>query len=113
MDRKDVEAIVKRVLEEMGMGPKKEKKVIITVVGKDRPGIVASISGKIASFNVNILEISQTILSGYFTMTMVCDLSTGNTDFSTFKHELEKEGERIGVRVYVQDEEIFRYTQRI
>ncbi len=113
MERKDIEAIVKRVIQEMGLEPTKGKKVIVTVVGKDRPGIVAAMSGKIASFNVNILEISQTILSGYFTMTMVCDLSTGNTDFSTFKQELEREGERIGVRVYVQDEEIFRYTQRI
>ncbi|XRO75792.1 ACT domain-containing protein [Methanocaldococcus sp. 28A] len=88
-------------------------KVVVSVIGKDRTGIVAGISKVLAENNVNILDISQTIMDNLFAMIMLVDISNAKVDFTTLKNELEKAGEELGVKVIVQHEDIFKYMHRI
>ena len=88
------------------------KKTIITVVGKDTVGIIAKVCTYLAQNGVNILDISQTIVQGYFNMMMIVD--TGNVkSFEVFSRELEQIGEEIGVVIKCQHEEIFERMHRI
>lgn len=89
------------------------EKAIITVVGKDNVGIIARVCDYLASKNVNILEISQTIVDGYFNMMMITDVSHTSTDIGTMGNELHAIGEEIGVVVRCQHEEIFHKMHRI
>ncbi len=88
-------------------------KVIITVVGKDTVGIIAKVCTYLAANKINILDISQTIVSGYFNMMMIADIAGSKKDFEQISDDLAKEGEEIGVRVLVQKEEIFTKMHRI
>jgi ACT domain-containing protein len=88
------------------------KKVIITVVGVDTVGIIAGISAYLARNKVNILDISQTVVGGFFNMMMVVD--TGDIkSFDVLSRELEQLGEEIGVVIKCQNEEIFNRMHRI
>ncbi len=89
------------------------KKTIITVVGKDTVGIIAKICTYLAENQVNILDISQTIVQEYFNMMMIVDMQKAEKDFGTIAGELEKIGEEIGVMVKVQHEDIFNKMHRI
>ncbi len=89
------------------------KKAIITVLGHDRVGIIHAISGVLANANVNILDINQTILQGYFTMVMVVDLIGSTMDFSALKELLGRTGEDMGLHVNIQHEDIFKFMHRI
>ena len=86
-------------------------RAIITVLGSDRPGIVAAVAGELSGREANILDISQTILQGIFTMTMLIDL--GSADFSELKASLEALSESLGVQINLQREEVFRYMYRL
>lgn len=88
-------------------------KVIVTVVGKDKVGIIASVTTALAKAEVNILDISQTIMQDFFTMIMICDMSKANMDLSSLKNTMDEEGKRIGVKITVQHEEIFQFMHRI
>ncbi len=88
-------------------------KVIITVVGKDTVGIIAKVCTYLAANKINILDISQTIVSGYFNMMMIADIAGSEKVFEQISDDLAKEGEEIGVRVLVQKEEIFTKMHRI
>jgi ACT domain-containing protein len=88
-------------------------KGIITVVGKDRVGIIASVCTYLAEEKVNILDISQTIVSGYFNMMMVVDLTTCTNKFDDVVLALKKRGEEIGVDIRLQREDIFNSMHRI
>lgn len=88
-------------------------KGIITVLGKDRVGIMASVCGYLADEKINILDISQTIVSGYFNMMMVVDLSTCSHRFDDIVDELKKRGREIGVDIRLQREDIFNSMHRI
>lgn len=88
-------------------------RVIITVVGKDTVGIIAGICTYLAKSGINILDISQTIVSGFFNMMMIVDMSGGSVDFDTLADELEKIGKDIGVDVRCQKEAIFDCMHRI
>ena len=81
-------------------------KAIITVIGKDKSGIIASISGLLAEELVNIEDISQTIVQGNFTMIMVCDLGD-NISVAELSGALDKTGKEAGVIIRVQHEDIF------
>ncbi len=88
------------------------KKTIITVVGKDTVGIIAKVCTYLAQNGVNILDISQTIVQGFFNMMMVVD--TGNVkSFEKLSKELEQIGEEIGVVIKCQHEEIFDRMHRL
>ena len=88
-----------------------ENRAIITVLGSDRPGIVAAVAGELSERKANILDISQTILQGIITMTMLIDL--GPADFSDLKSRLEELSETLGVQINLQREEVFRYMYRL
>ena len=89
------------------------KKTIITVVGKDSVGIIAKVCTYLAESNVNILDISQTIVSEYFNMMMIVDTNNANKAFDELASELAKLGEDIGVNIKCQREEIFSKMHRI
>ncbi len=89
------------------------KRVIITVVGKDTVGIIARICTYLADHGMNILDISQTIVSGYFNMMMIVDMSAANETFDAAADALEELGKDIGVVVKCQREEIFDSMHRI
>ena len=88
-------------------------KAIITVVGKDTVGIIAKVCTYLAEHRINILDISQTIVQGYFNMMMIVDISALDSSFGQAAEELEKLGEVIGVSVKIQREEIFTKMHRI
>jgi len=89
------------------------KKTIITVVGKDTVGIIAKVCTYLANNRINILDISQTIVDGFFNMMMIVDLSGAEKPFDTVSDELVQIGEEIGVIVKCQREEIFDSMHRI
>ena len=89
------------------------KKIIITVVGKDTVGIIAKVCTYLAENSINILDISQTIVSGYFNMMMIADMNNSGKDFGEVCDDLDKIGENIGVSVKCQKEEIFDSMHRI
>ena len=88
-------------------------KIIITIVGKDRVGIVARTCNYLAENGMNILDITQTILQEYFNMMMIMDISGSPKSFDDMAKELEKVGEDIGVTIRCQREEIFTSMHRI
>ena len=87
-------------------------KAIVTVIGKDKPGIIAKISTDLAEKNVNIEDISQTVVQGNFTMIMLCKLPDGLSVTELADH-LYLSGEEIGVSVHVQHEEIFNAMHKV
>ena len=89
------------------------KRTIITVVGKDIVGIIAKICTYLAENGINILDISQTIVQGYFNMMMIVDTNLTQKDFGVIVKELEQLGENIGVIIKCQKEEIFNQMHRI
>ena len=91
----------------------KQQKTIITVVGKDTVGIIAKVCTYLAENGINILDISQTIVSGYFNMMMIADFNGSKKAFGDCQEDLEKLGEEIGVDIKCQGEEIFQKMHRI
>ena len=89
------------------------KKRIITVVGKDSIGISAKVCVYLAENSVNILDIAQTIVGGYFNMMMVVDIQESSKSSEIFANELIEIGEEIGVQIKVQHEKIFETMHRI
>lgn len=89
------------------------KKTIITVVGKDTVGIIAKVCSYLAENGVNILDISQTIVQGYFNMMMIVDTNACGKQFGDLADELAALGESIGVVIKCQKEEIFDSMHRI
>lgn len=83
-------------------------KAILTVIGEDKVGIIAGISNKMLEYKINILDVNQTIMQGFFTMIMVLDIKDMNVSFEEVKAGLNAEGERLGVEVKIQKEEIFK-----
>ena len=86
---------------------------IVTVIGRDRVGIIAAVCGKLAELNVNILDITQTILKGNFTMVMSVDAGKANVVFDQLATALEKLGEQMSLSIRIQREEIFDAMHRI
>lgn len=89
------------------------KKCVITVVGKDTVGIIAGVCTYLAENGINILDISQTILAGYFNMMMIVDVSAAVKGFDGILSDLDRLGAEIGVSIKCQREEIFDRMHRI
>ena len=87
--------------------------VVVTVVGVDKVGIVAKISGLLARHNVNIIDISQTIMGDLFTMIMLVDMEKADLSLEALSKRLETLSKRIGIQIIVQHERIFRFMHRI
>ena len=90
-----------------------KNKVIITVVGKDTVGIIAKVCTYLSEGSVNVLDISQTIVSGYFNMMMIVDMANATASFAAISDQLDALGEEIGVTIKCQKEEIFEMMHRI
>lgn len=88
-------------------------RAIITVLGSDRSGIVAAVASALAAHDINILDISQTILQGIFTMTMLVDMGTSDVDFATVQSQLSDLSEQLGVQITLQREEVFNFMYRL
>ena len=88
-------------------------KAIVTVVGKDRVGIIANVCTALANFNVNVLDISQTVMQGYFTMMMATDVSAANLPMAKLATEMENLGKQMGLSIRIQREDIFEAMHRI
>jgi ACT domain-containing protein len=86
---------------------------VVSVLGADRVGIVAGIASVLARHNVNIVDISQTVVRDIFSMIMVVDLSKADVDIGQLRKELEEEGKRLGVMVGIYHIDVFKYMQRI
>lgn len=89
------------------------KRIVITVVGKDTVGIIAKVCTYLANNRINILDISQTIVQGFFNMMMIVDISGATKDFDVISEELEQTGKEIGVIIKAQREDIFDKMHRI
>ena len=88
-------------------------KAIVTVVGKDRVGIIAAVCVKLAEYNINILDITQTVLQDYFTMMMVVDVSGCTIPLADMVVLLENQGKDMGLSIRLQREDIFEAMHRI
>lgn len=89
------------------------KKTIITVLGKDKVGIIAKVCVYLSQNNINILDIAQTIVDGYFNMMMVVDIADASKDQARINEELGDLGKEIGVQIRAQSEEIFNMMHRL
>ena len=88
-------------------------KAIVTVIGEDRVGIIASVCADLAAFNVNVLDISQTVMQGYFTMMMVVDVSGATCPMAELAQRLEEKGKEMNLSIRLQREEIFKAMHRV
>ena len=88
-------------------------KAIVTVVGQDRVGIIAGVCTALAEFNVNVLDISQTVMQGYFTMMMATEVSECNVPLAELATRMEAIGKEMGLSIRVQREDIFQAMHRI
>ncbi len=88
-------------------------RAIITVIGKDKTGIIASVSGMLAQYGVNIEDISQTVLGEYFTMIMLVSFDKASIQFAELVKKAETLGREAGVEIHVQNEEIFNAIHKI
>ncbi len=88
-------------------------RIVVTVLGADRSGIVAAVATKLSENNGNIVDISQTIIGGIFTMTMLVDLDEAQTPFDTLRNALLTLHDELGVQIQVQREDVFKFMHRI
>ncbi|MDD6144119.1 MAG: ACT domain-containing protein [bacterium] len=89
------------------------QKALVSVTGKDRPGIIAKVSTALFEMNINVLEISQTILDGYFTMLMIVDMTVATAAFDAVAAKLNEVGEELGEVINIQRADIFDAMHRI
>jgi ACT domain-containing protein len=87
--------------------------LFITVIGQDKKGIVARISGLLYESNINIEDISQGVMQGYFVMTMLVDLREATADLENISHVLQQLGVEMGLRIQLQHQNIFKAMHRI
>ena len=88
-------------------------KAVLTVVGKDSVGILAKVSNGCADYNVNIIEVSQSVLSSMFCMIMICDITDISCDFGDFADKMKELGDNMGMSIHVMHEDIFNSMHSI
>ena len=88
-------------------------RAIVTIIGSDRVGIIAGIANVLSEANVNILDISQSVIREYFTMIMMVDVAAASVSFEAVRKALDDKGQQLGVKVEIQREEIFQAMHRI
>lgn len=91
----------------------KSTRVVVTVIGRDRVGIIAGVSGVLAEAGVNIVDISQTLMQDLFTMIMMVDIGGTAIGFDELQRRLAVKGEELGMRIQAQREDVFSYMHRI
>jgi ACT domain-containing protein len=88
-------------------------RVIVTVIGEDKVGIIANVATLLAEANANIVDISQTTLREFFTMIMLVDMEKATVPFDELKRRLNAKGEAMGLRIDAQHEDIFKFMHRV
>jgi len=88
-------------------------KAVVTVMGIDKTGIIAKVSTCLSDFNINILDINQTIMQNIFTMIMLVDIKEATNDFANIAYSLENLGKELGVEIRIQHEDIFNSMHKI
>ena len=88
-------------------------RAIVTVTGKDTVGIIAGVCTELASLEVNILDINQTVMDGFFVMNMLVDLSTSSKSYDLVRDALDERGLQMGLTIRIQREDIFNAMHRI
>ena len=88
-------------------------RIIVTVIGADRVGIIAGVSAVLADAHANIVDISQTTLREFFTMILMADLGQATVSFDELKRRLAAKGDEMGVRIDAQHEDVFKYMHRV
>ena len=91
----------------------KSNRIIVTVIGEDKVGIIAAVSNVLAEAHANIVDISQTTLQEFFAMIMMADLEHASAPFDEIKRRLNKKGEEMGLKIDAQHEDVFKYMHRI
>ncbi|HEX5419304.1 MAG TPA: ACT domain-containing protein [Gammaproteobacteria bacterium] len=93
--------------------PSPSNRIIVTVIGADRVGIIAGVTAVLAEAQANIVDISQTILREFFTMILMADLEEASLPFDELKRRLVEQGEQMGVKVDAQHEDVFKFMHRV
>ena len=88
-------------------------KAVVTVLVKDRVGIIAGVCNRLAEYNVNVLDITQSVMQGYFTMMMITDVSACSLPLAQFVDAMSEAGKEMGLYIRVQREDIFEAMHRI
>lgn len=88
-------------------------RVVLTIVGKDKIGITAKVSNALAEMNINIININQNIMQGFFNMVLIADMAEANVPIAEARDKMAALGEEIGVEIRLQSEEIFSAMHRI
>ena len=88
-------------------------RVVLTIVGKDNVGITAKVSNALAEMNINIININQNIMQGFFNMVLIADMAEANVPIAEARDKMAALGEEIGVEIRLQSEEIFSAMHRI
>jgi ACT domain-containing protein len=91
----------------------KSSRVIVTVIGEDKVGIIANVSAVLAAAHANIIDISQTTMDEFFAMIMMADLEKATLPFDEIKRRLNAKGEEMGLRIDAQHEDVFKFMHRI
>lgn len=95
------------------MAETSSNRVVITVLGKNRPGIVAGVTRVLSDANVDIRDITQSIIEDIFTMTLIADTSAASLDFAQLQGTLAAKGDELGVTVEMQREDVFQFMYRL
>jgi ACT domain-containing protein len=93
--------------------PARSGRVIVTVIGQDRVGIIAAVATLLAEADANILDISQTLLQDMFTMIMIVDTQRANVPLAELKQRLARRGAEMGLQVEAQHEDVFKFMHRV
>lgn len=88
-------------------------KIVVTIIGQDKVGIVARVSAVLAENNVNILDINQNIMNGFFNMVLIADMEKAGLSLTDLQKLFAAKGEEIGVEIKVQHEDIFKVMHRV
>jgi ACT domain-containing protein len=91
----------------------KSNRIIVSVIGRDRVGIIASVSAVLAAAQANILDISQSVMEEFFVMIMMVDLGDSKVSLEALKKDLNAKGEEMGLKIDAQHEDVFKYMHRI
>lgn len=88
-------------------------RVVLTVIGQDKVGIIAGVSNTLAECNINIININQNIMQGFFNMVLIADMSEATVSLQEAKNKVHALGEKIGVDIRMQSEDIFKAMHRV
>jgi ACT domain-containing protein len=93
--------------------PQRSTRIIVTVIGEDRVGIIAAVSTLLAEAHVNIIDISQTTLQDFFAMIMMADMERATVPFDEIKRRLNHKGDEMGLKIDAQHEDVFKFMHRV